>query len=507
MTGGNYVENNDIIDLINNLPNLKENCGLEFKISKDSLSKTFWETYSAFANTQGGYIILGVEEKDGINIVGVDNVEKIKKELFSTANNKLKVSRNILEDKNVCEHVVEGKIIISVYVPELPDAQKPLYLNDNLKFTYIRKFEGDYKASEEDLRRFIRNSRDDIDSELLDEKKYTIEDLNPNSILMFKNIISQREPSQHFLEMNDLDFLKTVGVFRVDRNDERRLKLTLAGLLFLGKFEAITSRIPHFHLDYINKRGKDTNRWIDRVSTGGFEDLNLFEFYRIVLEKLRLTVEESFELDTMSIRKPESELNIALREALTNMIVHADYLDAENVIKVEVDTLYYIFSNSGHMKVSEVQFFNGGQSLPRNHILFQFFRRMGYCERAGTGGKEIANVYHNISKYRFPDLEIAPNFTSLKLWCAIPAETYPELSQHAQKVFKFMDKKGEFRKSDIMIGTSLSEYYVKDAIKELQSKNLVMVHGRGPATRYFCNISKVEKIDVADRLRSWVMNS
>ena len=70
--------------------------------------------------------------------------------------------------------------------------------------------------------------------------------------------------------------------------------------------------------------GKDVTRWNDRVSTGGSEDLNLFEFHRIVLEKLHLTVEEKFELDAMSVRKSETELNIALREALTNMIVHAD---------------------------------------------------------------------------------------------------------------------------------------------------------------------------------------
>lgn len=49
-----------LLDLIENLSVTKESCDLEFKESKDSLPKSFWETYSAFANTQGGYIILGV---------------------------------------------------------------------------------------------------------------------------------------------------------------------------------------------------------------------------------------------------------------------------------------------------------------------------------------------------------------------------------------------------------------------------------------------------------------
>ncbi len=497
----------NLMDLIENLIKAKESRYLEFKTSQNTLPKSFWETYSSFANTQGGYIILGVEENNLNNIVGVNDVEKIKKEIFSGANNKAKVSCNILEEDNICEHVVNGKTVISIYIPEMKDEQKPLYLNDNLKFTYIRQSDGDYRASDEDLRRFIRNSRDNIDAELLDEEKYTIEDLNPNSVLMFKNMVSQREPSKRFLEMDDLEFLKTMGVFRIDHDDKRKLKLTLAGLLFLGKFEAITYKIPHFHLEYINKRGKNVIRWVDRVSTGDFEELNLFEFHRIVLEKLRLTVEEGFELDAMSVRKPESELNVALREALTNMIVHADYFDSENILKVEVDNLYYIFSNAGHMKISETQFFNGGQSVARNPNLVMFFRRLGYCERAGTGGKEIADVYQNINKYRFPELEIAPNYTSLKLWCAIPAETYPELSKHAQTVFKFIDKNGDFKKSNIIQGTGLSEYYVKDAIRELKTKNLIISNGKGPATRYFRNLSKVEKLNVADKIKALVMNS
>ena len=498
----------DLADLINNLLTAKETNVLEFKTSKDSLPKSFWETYSAFANTQGGYIILGVEENSPNIVVGVNNADKIKKELFSLANNKGKVSHNLIEENNVCEHIIDGKTVISVYIPELSAHYKPLYLNDNLKNSYIRKNEGDYKVSSEDLRRFIRDSHDeDIDSELLDEEKYNIDDLNPNSVLMFKNIINKREPSKHFLEISDLEFLKTMGVFRSDRDDGKKLKLTLAGLIFLGKFESISYRIPHFHLEYINKRGKNVARWIDRVSTGGIEDFNLFEFHRIVLEKLRLTVEESFDLDVMSVRKPESELNIALREALTNMIVHADYLDSNNTIKVEVDNLYYTFSNPGRMKVSKSQFFSGGQSIPRNHILFQFFRRMGYCERVGTGGKEIANVYKNINKYRFPDLEIASDHTNLKLWCAIPAETYPDLSSYAQKVFKFMNKNGNFKKNDIIKGTQLSEYYVKTAIKELKDKNLITTHGKGPATVYFCSISKIEQLDIADKFRDLVMNS
>ena len=57
-----------------------------------------WETYSSFANTDGGVILLGVEEKkDGSLIpVGVDNPEQMVKDIWNTVNNQQKVSVNLL---------------------------------------------------------------------------------------------------------------------------------------------------------------------------------------------------------------------------------------------------------------------------------------------------------------------------------------------------------------------------------------------------------------------------
>ena len=289
--------------IFTNLDQQHENSELEFKSSTDKLSADFWETYSSFSNTSGGYIILGVQEKPRIKVVGINNPEKMLVDICNLANNPLKVSRNVIENKNISLHDIDGKTVISIYIPELPDQKKPLYLNGNYNKTYIRKNEGDYLASDEDLRRFIRNAQNDNDSELLEN--YTIEDLNPDSILLFKNIVHKRNPSKHFLEMENQQFLNKMGIFQIDRNDGRKEKLTLAGLLFLGKFEAITQKIPHFHLEYINKRGIVTGRWKDRVSTGdlNYPNLNVFDFYQIVLAKLLETIEDSFELDKNSVKK------------------------------------------------------------------------------------------------------------------------------------------------------------------------------------------------------------
>ena len=492
-------------DFENLIYGLNENANLEFKESVDSLPKSFWETYSSFANTSGGYVLLGVSENKVHKIIGIHNPSKIKKELFTTASNPNKVSRNVLNDSDVVEHKIGDKVVISVHVKELHANQKPLYLNGNPLIAYIRRGDADCRITSEDLRRFMRNANDNIDGELLEE--YGLEDLNPDSVLSFKNLMNNREPGKKFLAMENLDFLAEMGIFRVDRTDSRKLKLTLAGLLFLGKLNAITQKLPHFHLDYINRRGSSVNRWIDRVSTGDsdYPDLNLFEFYRAVREKLRLTVEDRFELDEKSVRKPPSELNKALREALANMIIHADYLDSENSLKVTVDNLYYTFFNPGAMKISTVQFFMGGQSKPRNNTLIQYFRRMGESERAGTGGKEIVDIVSK-NKYRFPELTSNLEFTELKLWSVVPADSYTNLSEAAQKVLKFIDKKVDVTLSEITENVMLSTYYLRKALKELLDKNLIVREGKGRATKYNWSPSIVETVDFANKFSESIKN-
>ena len=110
----------------------------------------------------------------------------------NTAANKDKVNHNQLNKNNIEIFEDDGKVVISIYIAELPVNQKPLYLNKNISNTYIRKNTGDYLATEEEIRRFMRNASDNIDGELLDG--YTIEDLDIESISsVLKNIVSFAE--------------------------------------------------------------------------------------------------------------------------------------------------------------------------------------------------------------------------------------------------------------------------------------------------------------------------
>lgn len=101
-----------------------ERVALECKSAQKGIPNSMWETYSAFANTYGGTILLGVVEhldehdkSKRFEITGVNDTEKMRKDLWNTINNKEKVNINLLRDEDVRITDIEGKSIIAVSIP------------------------------------------------------------------------------------------------------------------------------------------------------------------------------------------------------------------------------------------------------------------------------------------------------------------------------------------------------------------------------------------------------
>lgn len=136
------------------------------KAGSSELPKSIWETYSAFANTMGGIILLGVEEhKSGSSVKysfsGVDAPAKMLSDFWNIINSD-KVSHNTLLDKNVGVVDIDGKRIIYIDVPQANWRIKPIYINGNIyKGSYKRNHEGDYHCTEAEIKAMIRDSNED----------------------------------------------------------------------------------------------------------------------------------------------------------------------------------------------------------------------------------------------------------------------------------------------------------------------------------------------------------
>lgn len=146
----------------NNLQQYRENNRIEAKEALGGLPESIWETYSGFANAEGGIILLGVEELPDKSLHALDLLDPqwLIDDFWAIINDPKKVSVNILTDENIRIHEVDGRHIIAITVPQARSCEKPVYLKqDPYRETYRRNGEGDFRCSREEVEKMLREAR------------------------------------------------------------------------------------------------------------------------------------------------------------------------------------------------------------------------------------------------------------------------------------------------------------------------------------------------------------
>ena len=145
----------------NRLGKYRENNRVEAKKALGGLPKSIWETYSAFANTLGGVILLGVEELADKSLHSVDlpDPDRLMREFWEIVNDPARTSMNILSAKDVYSTVVDGNHIVVINVPRADRTDRPIYVDGNPQAVYRRDGEGDYHCSADEVRAMLRGFR------------------------------------------------------------------------------------------------------------------------------------------------------------------------------------------------------------------------------------------------------------------------------------------------------------------------------------------------------------
>ncbi len=366
--------------------NWDESDDLEFKSAKGGVPKSLWETYCAMANTHGGVILLGVE--DDHTVSGINNPIRLKKSFWDTINNRGKVSCNLLTDNDLVEVEHNEKRILAIRVPQASRYQRPIFLEQNpLTGTYRRNFEGDYRCTEQEVGRMLSDrSENSADSRILEY--FTLEDLDQPSLQQYRQRFASHKPTHPWLSENDQGLLSKLGGWRKDRPTGLE-GVTVAGLLMFGSDSALREAIPQYHIDYREKLSTDPSiRWTDRLTFDGTWCANLFQFYLRVIQRLEQDLKLPFQLDDNLFRRGETVVHEAIREALVNALIHADYQGQGGVV-VEKYLNRFEFSNPGSLLVSFDQLLRGNISECRNKALQTMFMMIGTAEKAGSGVDKI----------------------------------------------------------------------------------------------------------------------
>ena len=390
-----------------NIEKYRENNRIEAKKAIGGLPLSIWETYSAFANTFGGVILLGVEEHEDKSLHPVDlpDPEDMVDEFWTMVKNDKKVSVNILSDKNVSIHQVDGKKYISIEVPPADRREKPVYIDGNpLTGSYRRSGEGDYKCTREEVYAMARDAAAKTQDMLLLEEM-DMDVLDMDCIHRYRSRMKRAHPDHAWETLEDTTFLYKLGA--AGRDSCGKLHPTAAGLLMFGYEYEIVKEYPHYFLDYQEHLGAGGSVSYRTASSSGDWTGNVYDFYIRVSGRIAegISVNSSF----------DPSVQEALHEALANCLVNADYYGRQGIVIIK-DKSSFSFSNPGGFRVDIKTAKSGHISDPRNAALVKMFNMVDIGKRAGSG---IPNIYSVWKKHDWSAPEIietiVPPRTSLYL--------------------------------------------------------------------------------------------
>jgi len=251
--------------------------------------------------------------------------------------------------------------------------------------------------------------------------------------MQYRQRFASHKPTHPWLSEDDQGLLIKLGGWRRDRATKVE-GLTVAGLLMFGREESIREAMPSYHVDYREKFSDDPAvRWSDRLTLDGTWAGNLYQFYLKTAQRLISDLKLPFELDSNLFRKGETSVHEAIREALVNAIIHADYRGQGGVI-VEKYRDHFDFSNPGALLVGLDQLFQGNVSECRNKSMQTMFMMIGGAEKAGSGIDRMRKGWES-QHWRYPMIRLQMNPDRVD-WRLPMVSLIPEESlSHLQSLF------------------------------------------------------------------------
>ena len=426
--------------------------------------------------------------------------EKLVSDFWNSVNNHSIVNVNILSDRNV--QIVEsgGNRIVIIEVPRADRHDKPVYAgSDPFAGSYRRNGEGDYRCTKDEVRAMMRDQADiSQDARVIDTMTTNVFDMD--TIRRYRQRMDNLRPGHVWSELAVEDFLHRIGAMA--RDGSGKLRPTAAGLLMFGHEYEIVREFPHYFLDYQehDRSATEDERWTDRiVSSSGDWSGNICDFYFRVYNRIAQDIKVPFKLNGAD-RIDDTPLHKALREALANALIHADYYDRRGLVIQKWSDKIRI-ANPGAFRINVQEALVGGVSDPRNESLIKMFNLINVGERAGSGLPSIRTVWQ---KQGWQEPEIVESFNPDRTTLLLPLAANKAAAKSGDK--KVAAKSGgksssisEKRKNDILqyltdtpeasstqiadaIGLQVSR--TKMYLSELAASGAIVAEGSSRARKY-----------------------
>lgn len=393
MTEEAQVEATELADLIAVLRRTRGDLQhVEAKRARDGLPASTRETLSAFSNTEGGVIILGLDENTRFQASGCRDAKKVASDLASMCSLQMEPPlRPLIEIL-----AFEGVQLVTAEVPELERARKPCFYKGGglTKGAFIRVHDGDQHMSPFEVQMTMANRGQPVE----DEKPAAgaaPSDLDPTSVQAYLRRARENHPLT-FIGLTDEEALRQAKVLVPSPGPSGGLVPSLAGLLAMGRHpQRSYPQLGLTFVSYPTTSGPDEmsgTRFLDNVSVDGAIPVMLEQSLAILRRNMsrRAVVRDLGRSDVWEY--PET----ALREAIVNALVHRDLSDtskgAQTQIEMYPDRL--VIRNPGGLfgPVSVATLGEEAVSSSRNAALMRILEDVAIpnegravCENRGSG--------------------------------------------------------------------------------------------------------------------------
>ena len=320
----------------------------------------------AFANYKGGTVYFGVEDNP-IKVTGCDknyDSQRIIEAIYD------KTRPSLFTEIEDFEY--NGKLIIAISVKSdgktytTTDGRCLKRLGKNSKPLYPDELSNVYSS--------IQNP--DFSGRIISES--TLDDVNRLEVYRLKEKLRVRDSKSTLPDLDDNDFLRDLQLTKYDGDVER---LTVAGLLFVGKDASIQRMLPQAEVIYLHYSANNLEEYDAR--------LDLKTALITIIDKLTERIETYGKIENVQIGLFRLEIEEfperVFQEALFNALSHRDYQSNAAVYVKQYPDRLVIENPGGFLDGITENNIITHPSVPRNKLIAETLQNLKYVQRTGQG--------------------------------------------------------------------------------------------------------------------------
>lgn len=442
--------------------NLTENQTLEFKKSLAEKEEIL-ETISAFGTTKGGKILVGIEENKDGTIKEITGIE-LKGKVIENLTNEIKQNTDPVIFPSIETKRIEGKNVLLIKIEE--SSLKPVFVKGR---AYKRVGRSNLRLTTQEIRKLAKESGEKAywDEQLC--KEASLEDIDEEKVRWFV----KEAKRQRGLKLSETSSIKDILIkLKLLKNK----KLTNACMLLFSK----EPKFLQSEVKGIRFSGNEPVKpYIDFQTI----ERNVFDLVDRAEEFVLRNIKKAIWLVPGQVQREEKYEYPpdALREAITNAIVHRDY-ESPSKVQVRVfDSKVEIWSPGllpAEITVEDLK--REHRSIPRNPLLFKQLFWVKYVEDVGGG---TLDMIKQCKKWGIPE----PEFRSITGAFVVVFRLPPSLenleklglNERQIKAVEHVTKKGSITNQEYQNLNQISRYTASRDLMDLVKKGVLKSKGTG----------------------------